>query len=247
MQASTVSIITVCFNAEKHLEETIRSVLGQQYPHIEYIIIDGASRDGTLDIIHKYGDRISKVVSEPDAGLYDAMNKGLRHATGDYVFFLNADDALYAPDTLEKMLEQCTDADAIYGEALFVNEQGAPLGLRSAQTPHKTPAQLNWKSFRHGMNVSHQAFLLRRSLAEDYDLRYSVCADIDWMIRCLKNCHTVCNSGRIVSKFRIGGSSTQSRRTGWKERFLILKKHYGAAPNVFNHGLIAFRYLFSKK
>jgi len=247
MPGSLVSIITVCFNAEKHIEETIQSVITQTYPDIEHIIVDGASKDGTLGIIERYRDYLANVISEPDKGLYDAMNKGLGLATGEYVLFLNADDLLYTPDTLAKLMSHCSDADAIYGEALFITEQGKSLGLRSEQTPHKTPKQLSWKSLKYGMTVSHQAFLIRRALAPSFDLRYPVCADIDWMISGLKKCHAICNSGQIISKFRVGGISESKRKAGWKERYQILRKHYGRVPNMAHHGFIAFRYLFTRK
>lgn len=247
MPQPVISIITVCFNAQQHIEETIKSVVAQTYPAIEYIIIDGKSKDGTLAVVDRYRDQVAVLVSEPDKGLYDAMNKGLRAATGEYVMFLNADDVLYAPDTLEQALSHCHQADALYGEALFVDEQGNPLGLRSEVTPHQTPARLSWKSLRYGMSVSHQAFLIRRSLAPSYDLRYPVCADIDWMITGLKQCRTVCNTGQVICRFRIGGISQNKRRQGWKERFRILNRHYGAVPNTLRHGYIALRYLFSRK
>ena len=101
----TFSIITVTFNAEKFLERTILSVLGQTYPRIEYILVDGASKDGTLAIVENYAPRIDKWVSEPDAGLYDAMNKGMKMASGDYICFLNAGDSFYEPETLQKMVD----------------------------------------------------------------------------------------------------------------------------------------------
>lgn len=247
MSQPVISIVTVCFNAAKHIEETIRSVIDQTYPAIEYIVIDGGSKDDTLAIVGKYAGHVSKLVSEPDKGLYDAMNKGLALATGEYVLFLNADDVLNASDTLQKAMDGCPGADALYGEAMFVTEDGTPLGFRSGITPHKTPERLNWKSLRYGMTVSHQAFLIRRTLAPEYDLRYPVCADIDWMIRGLKACNKVCNTRQVICRFRVGGISQNKRKQGWKERFQILKKHYGTVPNLAHHGFIAFRYLASRK
>lgn len=107
----TFSIITVTYNAEQTLERTLRSVAMQTYPHIEHILIDGESKDRTMEIAQTHGKHLSKIVSEPDRGLYDAMNKGLRLATGDYVCFLNAGDKLHAPDTLEKIAETIESAD----------------------------------------------------------------------------------------------------------------------------------------
>lgn len=247
MHNPTISIITVCFQAEKTIERTIQSVLSQSWKNIEFIIIDGSSTDNTLLIIEKYREHISKIVSEKDNGLYDAMNKGLQLATGDYVLFLNADDLLYEKDTLEKVFTVCPNADVIYGEAVFTNETGEELGLRSQQTPHKVPENLNWKSLQYGMTVSHQAFIIRRSLAVNYDLQYRVCADIDWMIRCLKKCKIACNTHLIISKFQVGGASKQQQKRAWKERYKILQKHYGRLHNFFHHIYIGLRYLFEKR
>ncbi|SFV28262.1 glycosyltransferase family 2 protein [Thermoflavifilum thermophilum] len=240
-----LSIITVCYQAGKSIERTIQSVITQTYPHIEYIIVDGGSTDETISIIHKYADRISRWISETDKGLYDAMNKGLRLATGDYVMFLNADDYLYANNTIEQVFTFCSQADAYYGETMFVDVMGNPVGLRSAVTPHRLPEKLNWKSLKYGMTVSHQSFIVRRELAPYFDIRYHVCADIDWMIVCLKRCQTVCHTRIVISCFRTGGLSKQRQRKAWKERYLILQKHYGVLPNFFHHLLIVLRYLFS--
>lgn len=247
MNTPSISIITVCFNAEKTIENTIKSVLSQSYKNIEYIIIDGASTDHTLSIIHKYQDKISCIISEKDNGLYNAMNKGRQKATGDYVLFLNADDALYSSDTIEEVFHSCDDADVIYGEAMIINEHGKEIGLRSVKTPHRVPEHLTWKNLRFGMVVSHQAFIIRRSLALPYNLQYRVCADIDWMIRCLKQCRTVCNSHEIICNFRAGGTSHKNQKLAWKERYKIFNQHYGIMNNILNHVLISFRYLIHKK
>lgn len=247
MNTAPISIITVCYNAENSIEKTILSVIDQSLRGIEYLIVDGASTDGTLKIIEKYQGRITKVISEKDNGLYDAMNKGLSLATGDYVLFLNADDTLYAADTIEEVFNSCKEADVIFGEAMIVNESGKELGLRSVRTPHKVPENLTWKSLRWGMVVSHQAFIIRRSLALPYDLQYRVCADIDWMIRCLKQCKSICNSREIICNFRAGGTSHRNEKLAWKERYQIFNKHYGIVNNFINHILISLRYLIHKR
>lgn len=250
MQMNTspvLSIITVCFNAEKFIESTIQSVLAQTYPHIEYIIIDGASRDNTMKVVEQYRSRIATVVSEKDKGLYDAMNKGMRLATGDYLLFLNADDMLADDQVISNMLATCIDADVYYGEAMFMDENGADIGLRSTQTPHKVPELLTWKSLKHGMVVSHQAFIIRRSLSPQYDLQYRVCADIDWMIRSLKAAGKICNTRQVVTRFRVGGTSKQHQQRAWKERYKILSRYYGHLPNFAHHLFIAVRYIFSKR
>ncbi|MGO4292671.1 glycosyltransferase family 2 protein [Chitinophaga sp. RAB17] len=242
-----LSIITVCFNAEKFIESTIQSVLSQTYPHIEYIIVDGASRDNTMGVVEKYRSHIATVVSEKDKGLYDAMNKGMQLATGDYLLFLNADDVLANEEVIHKMFATCADADVYYGEAMFMDENGADIGLRSEQTPHKVPDQLTWKSLKHGMVVSHQAYVIRRSLSPLYDLQYKVCADIDWMIRTLKASRNICNTHEVVARFRVGGTSKQHQQLAWKERYKILSRYYGHIPNFAHHLFIGLRYIFSKR
>ncbi|MBV7529478.1 glycosyltransferase family 2 protein [Chitinophaga sp. sic0106] len=242
-----ISIITVCYNAEKHIEKTIQSVLSQTYPHIEFIIVDGASKDGTMAVVEKYRDHIATIISEKDKGLYDAMNKGLKAATGDYVYFLNADDLLHDSDVLTKAFATCADADVYYGEAMFLTEDGKPLGLRSQQTPHQVPEQLTWKSLQHGMVVSHQAFIVKRTISPAYDLQYKVCADIDWMIQVLKHAKTCCNTHLVIAGFRVGGTSKQRQRLAWKERYRILDQYYGKVSNFLHHLYIVARYVVKKK
>ena len=144
------SIITVTYNAEKVLEDTIQSIVTQSYKNVEYIIVDGGSTDGTLSIVNKYKEHIHTLVSEPDKGLYDAMNKGLKLATGDYVWFLNAGDTLYTADTVQRIVaslkKKVSLPDVIYGETRIVDAEGRSLGMRRLKAPEK----LTWKSFRMG-------------------------------------------------------------------------------------------------
>ena len=180
------SIITITYNAEQWLERTILSVLSQSYTNVEYIVIDGASTDRTVELIKQYEAGISYWVSEPDQGLYDAMNKGLRKATGDYVWFLNAGDTLYTADTLQSVVASLKKSvslpDVLYGETQIVDAQGRSLGMRRLKAPRK----LTWKRFRMGMLVCHQSFVVKRSLAPEYDTTYRWVADYEWCIRCLK-------------------------------------------------------------
>lgn len=151
------SVITVTYNAEKVLEDTVQSVISQTYHHVEYIIIDGASKDGTLEIVNRYRDRIHQLVSEPDKGLYDAMNKGIALATGDYLCFLNAGDSFHEDDTLQKMVHSINGnelPDILYGETALVDAERHFLRMRRLSAPET----LNWKSFKQGMLVCHQLF-----------------------------------------------------------------------------------------
>ncbi|MFH0761601.1 MAG: glycosyltransferase family 2 protein [Bacteroidota bacterium] len=208
-----VSVITVVFNSVNLLEQTIQSVLNQTWPDIEYIIIDGGSKDGTVDIIRKYERKIAYWVSEPDGGLYDAMNKGLAAATGDFVWFLNSGDLAYREDTLEQIFkdqrlkneeQRSDDQDTrpkindlspniqnpksniqnliYYGDTMVVDSHYHEVGIRRLRPPEV----LNWKSFRKGMLVCHQAILVSRSIAEPFDLKYKHSADFDWVIRALR-------------------------------------------------------------
>ena len=212
------------------------SVLGQTYPNIEYVIVDGLSTDGTLDIIKKYQDKISKLISEKDKGIYDAMNKGLAAATGDYVLFMNSGDEFYANDTISKVFATAEGADIYYGETEMINENGESLGQRR----HKAPEKFTWRSFKYGMSISHQAIYVKRSIAELFNREYELSADIDWILNAAKRAKTIVNTHQYVAKYMVGGMSKKRHRQSLKERFDIMKRHYGLAPTLFNHTIIAF-------
>jgi len=208
-----VSVITVVFNSVNLLERTIQSILNQTWPNIEHIIIDGGSKDGTVDIIRKYDDRIAYWISEPDGGLYDAMNKGLAAATGDFVWFLNSGDLAYRDETLEQVFqnqrlknkEQRSDDQDTRPKNRDLNPT---IQNPKSQIQHlvyygdtmvvdstyreiglrrfRPPEALTWKSFRKGMLVCHQAILVSRPVAEPFDLKYKHSADFDWVIRALR-------------------------------------------------------------
>ena len=163
-----LSIITVTFNAEQTLERTLSSISSQSYPYIEHIIVDGKSTDNTIDLVHKYENDKLKWISEPDKGLYDAMNKGIKMSTGDYLCFLNAGDTFFAADTVELIMQSDEPADIIYGETAIVDNNGNFLHMRRLKAPDK----LTWKSFKQGMLVCHQAFIVKREVVEPYDLSY---------------------------------------------------------------------------
>ena len=228
------SIITVTYNAEQVLEDTIQSVISQTYHHIEYIIVDGASKDGTLAIINQYRSQIQKVVSEPDKGLYDAMNKGIALASGDYLCFLNAGDCFHEDDTLQQMVHSITGnelPDVLYGETAIVDSQRHFLRMRRLSTPEV----LTWKSFQQGMRVCHQAFFARRTLVEPYDLTYRFSSDFDWCIRIMKKAHTLHNTKLTIIDYLEEGMTTQNHKASLKERFRIMAKHYGLINTVAHH------------
>ena len=237
------SIITVTYHAESVLEETILSVVSQTYHNIEYIIVDGASKDRTLSIVNKYRDRIQAVVSEPDKGLYDAMNKGLKMAKGEYVCFLNAGDTFHEDDTLQLIVHQLNKSnvlpDVIYGETALVDAQRHFVRMRRLQTPDT----LNWKSFRQGMLVCHQAFIAKRALAETYDLNYRFSADFDWCIRVMKKASFLHNTRLTLIDYLDEGMTTKNRKASLKERFRIMAKHYGYISTVLHHIWFVLRLL----
>lgn len=240
------SVITVCYNAQATLEDTIQSVIAQTYHHVEYIIVDGASKDRTLSIINRYRDRITTIVSEPDKGLYDAMNKGLRLATGDYVCFLNAGDSFHEDDTLQQMvhtLRELTELpDVLYGETALVDAEGHFVRMRRLQAPE----HLTWHSFRQGMLVCHQAFFAKRTLAEPYDLRYRFSADFDWCIRIMKKSKVLHNTHLTLIDYLEEGMTTRNHKASLHERFRIMAKHYGWLSTVAHHAWFVVRAMIKK-
>lgn len=230
-----LTVITIVYNNVRDIERTVLSVLNQSYLNIEYLVIDGASNDGTLDILKQYEGRISRLISERDHGIYDAMNKGLALATGDYVLFMNSGDEIYASDTVEKLFATESDADIYYGETEMYDENWNSLGQRR----HQAPENFTWKDFKQGMCISHQAIYIRRSLTEPYDLNYQLSSDIDWIIRAAKKANKIVNVRRYVAKYLVGGMSKKKHRQSLVERFNIFSKHYGLVATVFNHALIA--------
>ena len=239
------SIITVTYNASQWLERTIQSVISQSYPHIEYIIIDGNSTDGTLEIIKKYQSSIAHCVSEPDSGLYDAMNKGLKQASGDYVWFLNAGDTIYSETTVQEIVNLLKGEkmpDVVYGETQIVDSEGSALGMRRLKSPEK----LSWKSFRMGMLVCHQSFLVKRTIAEPYNLQYRFTADYDWCIRCMKKANAIFNTRLTISRFLEAGLSAANRKESLKERYRIMCENYGKIPTQIRHIWFAIRFYVAK-
>lgn len=230
-----LSVITIVYNNVKDIERTMLSVLNQTYPNIEYIVVDGASNDGTLEKVKQYEPRLSRLVSEPDKGIYDAMNKGLSLATGDYILFMNSGDEIYAPDTVAEVFDTAASADIYYGETEMYDENWQSLGQRR----HCAPENFSWESFKYGMSISHQAIYIRRALVSPYDLKYKYSSDIDWIIKATKNASSIVNTHMYVAKYLVGGISKKKHFASLKERFRIFNKYYGLIPNLINHVIIA--------
>lgn len=238
--SARLSIITITYNAALTLERTIISVEKQNYSNIEYIIVDGKSTDLTMDIVARHASRIDKSISEPDGGLYYAMNKGLNMATGDYVWFLNAGDEIAEEDTVTKMFASADDADVYYGDTVMTNMRGEVIGERRLCPPK----ELTWKSFKNGMLVSHQSFVPRRSLCKEYDTQYRFSADFDWCVSILRRSTAIVNTDLILSRFLDGGITKQNIIPGLKERFRIMTHHYGIISTVYHHIPIAIKFFY---
>lgn len=235
-----LTVITIVYNNVKDIERTMLSILNQTYSNIEYIVIDGASNDGTLEVIKKYEHRIAKLISEKDKGIYDAMNKGLALATGDYVLFMNSGDEIYELETVEKIFATAPNADIYYGETEMYDENWNSLGRRR----HQAPEHFTWESFKYGMSISHQAIYIKRSLTEPYNLQYKYSADIDWIIKIAKKASSIVNTHLYVAKYLVGGMSKKKHRESLKERFQIFNHYYGLVSNIINHIVIAFNLAF---
>jgi glycosyltransferase involved in cell wall biosynthesis len=244
-----ISIITVTYNAASVLKRTLDSVKAQSWQQIEHLIIDGASKDETVSMAETYKAQCPYevvILSEPDKGLYDAMNKGLRLATGDYLVFLNAGDTLHAADTLETIVRSAQPLPGVlYGDTAITDEQGNFLHLRRLRPPKK----LSWKSFRQGMLVCHQAFYALTDIAKDlpYDPRYRYSADVDWCIRVMKEAQKrqlpLVNTQAILADYQEEGQTTIHHRDSLKERFDVMRRHYGLFSTVIMHVWFVFRQL----
>lgn len=236
-----VSIITITYNAQDYLERTLNNIREQSIKNFEYILIDGGSRDITMEIVEKNKELFSVIVSEKDNGLYDAMNKGLERATGEYVWFMNAGDEIAELDAIEKIEKLFVDdPDVIYSDTILVDDFGKSIGLRSEILPHKIPEILDWRAYKMGMLVCHQSFIVKRAIAPFY-IKNNLSADIDWEIKCLKAARKTIEYPGILAKYLEGGTSHQQLFKSWKDRFLVLQNHFGFFSNLYNHLRIVFR------
>ncbi|MBD5325847.1 MAG: glycosyltransferase [Bacteroides sp.] len=228
-----ISIITITYNAASTLPPTLRSVEAQTFSDFEYLIIDGASKDATIELARAC--KRAKVYSEPDRGLYDAMNKGLHRARGRYVLFLNAGDSLPEPDTLQKYADAIASAPEepgmVYGQTRIVNADRQMVGERHLRAPET----LTFRSFLNGMEVCHQAMLVRRDLAPDYDLQYRFSADYDWSCKILRRSPLNVYIPTYVADYLSEGVTTANHRASLLERFRIMRRHYGLFPTLLTH------------
>ena len=224
-----VTIITVTLNSARYLEDCIRSVIQQEHPDIEHIVIDGGSTDGTLDIIKKYKEHIAYWVSEKDGGMYDALNKGMRKATGDIIGILNSDDIMITPDAIIS-IAACFEeqqVDAVYGDLEYVDPNNTDSVIRIWKgLPFKR------SRFRLGWMPAHPTFYFKRKLLEEYgyyETHYYSAADYEFMARYLYYYHTKAYYiPKMLVKMRAGGMSNMSlnkRLRANRRDFLAMKRN----------------------
>ena len=213
-----VSIITVVYNNNKTIKDAIESVLNQTYNNIEYIIIDGASTDGTVEIVKSYGDKITKFVSEPDKGLYDAMNKGIALATGDVIGILNSDDFYIDEFVIEKVVKifEEKEVDSLFADLVYVKPDNVKKTVR-----HYDSSQFHPEKFAYGWMPAHPTFFVKRSVYEKYGLfktDYKIAADYELLVRFLyKHRLTYFYLKEVIIKMRMGGAST----SGFKSNLIL--------------------------
>ena len=238
------SIITVTYNAGKVLSATLKSVNEQSFRDFEYLIIDGASTDDTLSLVEQARIPAATVWSEPDKGLYDAMNKAIDRAKGQYLIFLNAGDAFATAETLALIAMKAQDKpDVIYGQTQLVDATGKVVGMRHLTAPE----HLSWQSFKDGMLVCHQAFIARRELCPHYDLNYRFSADYDWCIKVLRKSDSCAYVGdEPIISYLSEGLTTENHKKSLRERYRIMCHYYGTVPTMLRHVKFACRHLMRK-
>ncbi len=229
-----VSIITVCYNSAATIEDTITSVLSQDYKNIEYIVIDGGSSDATLDIINKYREQISIVISEPDKGIYDAMNKGIKNATGDIVGILNSDDFYETQDVITEVVDNFdVGTDMVFGDLIFVKPENIKKITRFYSLPHFKA----WK-LRFGWMPPHPATFIKKSVYDKYGLykiNYKISADYEVFVRfLLVNKVNFKHINKILVRMRDGGVSTSGLKSSLTLNKEIVKacKENGVYTNI---------------
>ncbi|MBK9291138.1 MAG: glycosyltransferase [Bacteroidetes bacterium] len=206
-----VSIITICYNSGHSIADAISSVLSQTYPDIEYIIVDGKSKDNTVEIVRSFGDRIAKFVSEPDKGIYDALNKGIRMATGDVIGFMHSDDIFASKDTIAHMVElmKRSGADSVYGDLQYVYKSDTSKVLRYWKSGSFSRTKLLW-----GWMPPHPTFYVKKTVYDNYGMfrtEFRIAADYDIILRFLgKHRISTAYLPEVMVKMRVGGASNRS-------------------------------------
>lgn len=239
-----ISVVTITYNAAEVIQPTLESLNQQTFRNFEHLVIDGASKDNTVDLVRGMCPD-SIVRSEPDKGLYDAMNKGLRSARGRYILFLNAGDSFHSSDTLRLYAEAAyNDPYIIYGDTDIVDSERRFLQHRHLSVPDR----LTFKSFANGMLVCHQAFMARRDIAPEYNLDYRFSADYEWTLRCLQASEPSRNINlhAVTIDYLSDGLTDKNHRASLRERYEIMCQYFGTIPTILRHIYFAFRNQFRK-
>ena len=243
-----ITVVTITYQAAAVLQRTLDSLLRQDYPWVEHIVVDGASTDQTVKMVEAYQTQVAalhpdwtvKLKSEPDGGLYDAMNKGLERTTGDYVVFMNAGDCFAADDVLATVAQAAArdpHPAVVYGHTDIVDSDGNFLGHRHLQPPEK----LSWRSFRQGMLVCHQSFYARSDIAKatPYDLKYRHSADVKWCIEVMKEAErrglAMIHTHKVLTHYLREGNTTIHHRASLCERFRVMTEEYGWPTTIAMH------------
>lgn len=249
-----ITVVTITYNAAGVLQRTLDSLLRQDYAYVEHVVVDGASKDQTVKMVEAYQTQVAamhpdwtvRLKSEPDGGLYDAMNKGLERATGDYIVFMNAGDCFAADDVLSAVAHSAAQDPhpaVVYGDTDIVDNEGRFLYHRRLQPP----AKLTWKSFRQGMLVCHQSFYARSDIAKAnrYDLKYRHSADVKWCIEVMKEADrrqlAMVNTHKVLANYLREGNTTVHHRASLMERFRVMAEEYGWITTIAMHAWFVVR------
>jgi glycosyltransferase len=236
-----ITIITVCYNRKATIEKAMKSVLDQNYPNIEYIVIDGNSNDGTKEIIESYKDKIDQYISEPDKGMYDAINKGLQLATGDAIGLMHSDDEFYDENAISKIVSQFNldpTIEGVYGDGIYVSNDSEERLIRN-----RIGGDFSIKKVKSGWLPLHPTVYLKKSVMDKYglyNLDFKIASDTEFLLRYLyKYKIKMSYINAYIVKMRMGGMSTNAKRA-----FEVLREDY----KIYKyHGLSAVRIVFLKK
>jgi len=239
MNNPKISVITVTLNNVDTIEETIQSVVNQSYKNIEYIIIDGGSTDGALDIIERYKKKISYFVSEPDKGIYNAMNKGAKVATGDYLYFINAGDTFINENILKEIVrELIDDIDLLYGKVKVVGENNIP----------HLKGWVSKSSLKFGMKISQQAMFVKRETfnkVNGLDERYKIAADFDLLCKILENGFSVKRINKVICNYDNSGVSSNLKKS-YEDTSKVILMRYGRIYFIMYIIITRFKLLVAK-
>ena len=245
MSTPLISIITVTYNAQSTLSPTMKSVASQSFTDYEHLIVDGASNDKTLSLAVDLATERTRITSERDQGIYDAMNRGMGLSRGEYLIFLNAGDSFHSSDTLQHIADAINDNNKpgmVYGQTILVGEDRQVTGERHL----KAPSRLTLQSFADGMLVCHQAMTVLKRITSPYDLQYRFSSDYDWSIRCLQHSRHNVYIDETIIDYLDEGVTTRNHKASLKERFKIMCHYYGTIPTIARHFKFAARDLKRK-